>query len=184
MPGSLVSLARRHARRALAVVIAPLAVLAPARASAQRTFHQAEQVLRVSKGASVLVVNGTTLQRFSVGDPAVAEAVVVSPTEVLVNGKGLGTTTLVLWDNTGAPKLYSVEVTADAAGLEKYLRTLLPDSQISVTATGNSVTLSGAVRDASAADRAIEIAKGTGATVIDNLTTPDAVQVLLKVRFA
>ena len=108
----------------------------------------------------------------------------VSPTEVLVNGKNLGTTTLVLWDNANAPRLYSVEVTADAPGLERYLRQLLPDEQISVTATGNSVTLSGQVRDASSANRAVEIAKGSGATIIDNLATPDAVQVLLQVRFA
>jgi pilus assembly protein CpaC len=46
------------------------------------------------------------------------------------------------------------------------------------------VTLSGQVRDASVASRAVEIAKGSGATIVDNLTTPEAVQVLLKVRFA
>jgi len=46
------------------------------------------------------------------------------------------------------------------------------------------VTLTGQVRDASVANRAVEIAKGSGATIVDNLTTPEAVQVLLKVRFA
>ncbi len=34
------------------------------------------------------------------------------------------------------------------------------------------------------ADRAVQIAQGSGANVIDNLSTPDAVQVKLKVRFA
>ena len=151
---------------------------------AQRVVRQPEQVLSVSKGASVLVITQTPLQRFSMGDPSVAEAVVVSPTEVLVNGKNLGTTTLVLWDKANAPRLYSVEVTADAPGLERYLHLLLPDEQIAVTATGNSVTLSGQVRDASSADRAVEIARGSGANIIDNLGTPDPVQVLLQVRFA
>ena len=171
-------------RDRLAAALVALAFLIPARAEAQRVVKQPEQVVSVSKGASVLVITQTPLQRFSVGDPAVAEAVVVSPTEVLVNGKTLGTTTLVLWDNQNAPRLYSVEVTADAPGLERYLRQLLPDEQINVTATGNSVTLSGQVRDASSANRAVEIARGSGATIIDNLSTPDAVQVLLQVRFA
>ena len=90
----------------------------------------------------------------------------------------------MLWDNADAPRLYSVEVTADAPGLERYLRQLLPDEQIDVTASGNSVTLSGQVRDASSANRAVEIAKGSGATIVDNLATPEAVQVLLQVRFA
>jgi len=153
-------------------------------AAAQRVVRAPEQVVSVSKGASALVVNTTAIQRFSIGDPAVAEAVVVSPTEVLVNGKTLGTTSLFLWDNSGNIRLYSVEVTADAPGLQRYLSTVLSGEKIDVIASGNVVTLSGTVRDASVANRAVEIAKGSGATIVDNLTTPEAVQVLLKVRFA
>ena len=179
---SVTILPRVRDRLALAGLLTALLAVTPAHA--QRVVRQPEQVVSVSKGASVLVITQTPLQRFSVGDPTVAEAVVVSPTEVLVNGKALGTTTLVLWDNANAPRLYSVEVTADAPGLERYLRQLLPDEQITVSATGNSVTLSGQVRDASSANRAVEIARGSGATIVDNLSTPDAVQVLLQVRFA
>ena len=156
----------------------------PATASAQRMIRQPEQVVSVSKGASVLIVNEVPLQRFSVGDPNVAQAVVVSPTEVLVNGKALGTTSLVLWDNAGTPRLYSVEVTADAPGLERYLTALMPQEKISVSASGNSVTLSGNVKDPNSVTRAIEVAKSTGAVIVDNMVAPIAVQVLLQVRFA
>ncbi|MBA2556531.1 MAG: type II and III secretion system protein family protein [Chloroflexi bacterium] len=156
----------------------------PATVSAQRMVRQPEQVVSVSKGASVLIVNQTPLQRFSVGDPAVAEAVVVSPTEILVNGKTLGTTSLVLWDNTGTPRLYSIEVTADAPGLERYLSALMPEENISVSASGNSVTLSGNVKDPNSVARAIEVARSTGAVIVDNMVAPPAVQVLLQVRFA
>lgn len=151
---------------------------------AQRVVRAPEQVVSVSKGASALLVNTTPIQRFSIGDPAVAEAVVVSPTEILINGKTLGTTSLFLWDNSGNIKLYSVEVTADAPGLQRYLSSVLAGETIDVIASGNVVTLSGQVRDASVASRAVEIAKGSGATIVDNLTTPEAVQVLLRVRFA
>jgi pilus assembly protein CpaC len=171
-------------RARLIGVLSSLSFALPSAALAQRVVEKPEQVVAVSKGASVLVINQTALQRFSMGDPGVAEAVVVSPTEVLVNGKSLGTTTLVLWDNAGTPRLYSVVVTADAVGMERYLHTLLPDERIQVTATGNSVTLSGTVHDRSVADRAVQIAQGSGANVIDNMSTPDAVQVKLKVRFA
>lgn len=153
-------------------------------AQAQRVVRAPEQVVSVSKGASALLVNPTAIQRFSIGDPAVAEAVVVSPTEILINGKTLGTTSLFLWDNQGQIKLYSVEVTADAPGLQRYLASVLQGERIDVVASGNVVTLSGQVRDASVANRAVEIAKGSGATIVDNLSTPEAVQVLLKVRFA
>jgi pilus assembly protein CpaC len=164
----------------------PLVALFPLASvvEAQRVVRAPEQVVSVSKGASALLVNTTPIQRFSIGDPAVAEAVVVSPTEVLVNGKTLGTTSLFLWDNTGNIKLYSVEVTADAPGLQRYLSSVLAGEKIDVIASGNVVTLSGQVRDASVANRAVEIAKGSGAIIVDNLSTPEAVQVLLKVRFA
>ncbi len=160
------------------------AALAPRSMLAQRIVKSPQQVVSVSKGASALIVNAAVLQRFSIGDPAIAEAVAVSPTEVLVNGKAVGVTSLFLWDNSGTVQMYSVEVTADAAGLQRYLQAVLPGEQIDAVATGNIVTLSGQVRDASVAQRAVEIAKGSGATIVDNLTIPDATQVLLQVRFA
>jgi pilus assembly protein CpaC len=181
--GWTVSLHLWRWRFACAVPLMALFPLASA-VEAQRVVRAPEQVVSVSKGASALLVNTTPIQRFSIGDPAVAEAVVVSPTEVLVNGKTLGTTSLFLWDNTGNIKLYSVEVTADAPGLQRYLGSVLAGEKIDVIASGNVVTLSGQVRDASVANRAVEIAKGSGAIIVDNLSTPEAVQVLLKVRFA
>jgi len=78
-----------------------------------------------------------------------------------------------------------VEVTVDAAALERYLEQVLPGEDLTVTSSGNSITLSGTVKDPNAVARALEIAQATGVTsVIDNLVAPPAVQVLLQVRFA
>ncbi len=177
---------RRSPGAAARVLLALLAValFSATTVAAQRVVREAQQVLTVAKGASVLVVNPTTIARWSIGDQSVAEIASVSPTELVVNGKGLGTTSLFLWDNSGAVRLFSVEVTADAAGLQRYLKQTLPDESIDVSASGNTVTLSGQVRDASVAARALEIVKGSGATIIDNLTTASPTQVMLKVRFA
>jgi pilus assembly protein CpaC len=153
-------------------------------ASAQRVVSQAERVISVSRGASALFVSPVPLQRFSVGDPGIAEVTIVSPTEVVINGRALGSTTLLIWDNSSDVKVYSVEVTADAPALERYLRSLLPNEEITVTASGSSITLSGTVKDPVSAQRAVEIARTSGATIIDNLQTPPAVQVKLQVRFA
>jgi pilus assembly protein CpaC len=46
------------------------------------------------------------------------------------------------------------------------------------------VTLSGTVKDPNSVQRAVQVAQASGATVIDNLVAPPAVQVLVKVRFA
>jgi pilus assembly protein CpaC len=161
-----------------------LLVLAPAGAAAQKIVSQVERVISVSKGSSVLLVNPLAISRFSVGEPTIAEAIVLSPTEVLINGKGLGTTTLLIWDNSGQVRVNSVEVTADAPGLQRFLKQLMPDEDIQVSASGNTVTVSGNVKDPNSVARAIDIAKGSGATIIDNLVAPQAVQVLVRVRFA
>lgn len=143
-----------------------------------------EGLVTVGRGTSALLPQPTTVRRVSIGDPAIADAVVVSPREVLVNGRALGSTTLFVWDVNENRRIYNIEVTVDAAALQRQIRALFPREQISVTASGNMVILSGQATTAAAAARALEIARGTGATVVDNLAVPPAQQVLLQVRFA
>jgi pilus assembly protein CpaC len=176
--------ARSVRRWSLSVAAVAAAATLPVSAHAQRVVSQPQQVISVSRGASALLVNPSNIVRITIGDPAVADANVVSPTEVVVNGKTLGSTTLLVWDNTASPKIYSVEVTADAAAIQRFIRAVMPDENIEVSSSGNTVTLSGTVKDAVSATRAVEIAKTSGATVIENLFTPPAVQVALHVRFA
>lgn len=172
----------RPAGRILGALLALAALAAPLHA--QRVVRDPTQAVSIAKGASFLLVNPVSIQRWAIGDPGVAEAISVSATELLINAKSVGTTSIFLWDNTGAPRLYSVQVTADAEGLQRYLKELLPKEDIAVNASGNTVTLTGNVKDPTSVDRAVEVAKTTGAAVIDNLVAPPAVQVLLHVRFA
>ena len=165
-------------------VLSALSALSASPAAAQRVISQPQQIISVSKGASALLQNGTAIIRVTVGDPNIADALVVSPTEAVINGKTLGSTTLLVWDNQTQPRIYSVEVTADAPALQRYLKALLPDENITVTSTGNTVTLNGTVKDPFTAQRAVDVAATSGATVIDNLYTPPAQQVMLMVRFA
>lgn len=152
--------------------------------SAQQFITEPEGAVSLAIGTSAVLVNPVGFDRVSMADPEVAEAVVVSPTEVLINGRNLGTTTFVVWDATGARRIYGVEVTVDAGAVERYLTTLFPDENIEVTARGNTLILSGRVSSAFVARRALELAEGSGALLIDNLQTPAPSQILLHVRFA
>lgn len=143
-----------------------------------------DRVLTIIRGQSELLSTPTNVRRVSVGDPEVADAVVVSGREVLINGRTVGTTTLIVWDITETRRTYTVEVTINAAALQRNLRTLFPGEQVTAIASGNAVVLSGTVSDASVARRMVEFARGGGATVIDNISSPAAPQVLLRVRFA
>lgn len=165
------------------------AVVFPSLTSAQTVLQRPAQTLSLPKGTSLLLILPVEIGRISTADPAIAEASILSPTEVMISGKGLGSTTLIVWEGPAPrsvnPRLYAVEVTIDTPALERYLREVLPGEQIAVTASGNSVTLSGTVQDPNSVDRALEIARGTGvALVVNNLRAPPAVQVMLKVRIA
>jgi pilus assembly protein CpaC len=175
----------RRLRRCWPVVLLlGAALVAGPPASAQQFITVPQGSVSLAKGTSAVLVNQVPLSRVSIADPSVAEAVVVSPTEVLINGKSLGTTTFVAWDSAGGRRMYGVEVTADAPALKRALTTLFPNEPIEVSASGNTLTLSGRVSSAYVAKQALELAKGTGAVVIDDLQTPAPSQILLHVRFA
>lgn len=73
----------------------------------------------------------------SISEPKIADAVVVSPREVMVNAKATGQTTLVVWE-TGAPAArYNIKVVRDEvesqalrASLETDLKAALSDADI------------------------------------------------------
>ncbi len=141
-------------------------------------------VLTVARGTSQLVTIPITIDRVSIGDPAIADAVVVSPQEIVVNALTVGTTSLFVWDIGGTVRNYTIEVTIDASALQRQVDALFPGQNIVVTAAGDLVIFSGSVSDAGIGNRVLEIARGTGATVVNNLQVPPAQQILLSVRFA
>ena len=173
------------ARRCFAALLAAAALFAvPAQLSGQQV--EPVTVLRVPVGNSSVVTHGAILDRVSIGNPEVADAVVVSAREVVINGKRAGSTTLLLWDRAGGRAVYSVRVTADAPMLEREFRTLFPGEDIRARAVGNTVILEGKVDDPRVAARAVAVARGLGeeVTVLDHIAVPRPSQVLLQVRFA
>ncbi len=153
-------------------------------AAAQQVLTQPEQVITIARGKSALVLQRVPVERVSVADDKIAEPVPVSPTEFVINGKAIGTTSLFVWSRAGGVTLYSVEVTADPDFVRRQIALLGPDAKIDVAASGNMLILSGTAAKPQLARRALEIARATGAIVVNNITGPSAAQVLLKVRFA
>jgi pilus assembly protein CpaC len=161
---------------------------APAPAAGQAAAQTSgDQVMTLGVGTSKVVEYPATLARVSIGDPNVADAVVVSAREVVVNAKKVGTTTLLAWDQAGARHRYEVDVTADAEGLQRNLDRYFPGSGIEASATGNAVVLSGSVPNQRIVDKALEVSKewaGKDVPIVDNIKVPDRGQILLQVRFA
>ncbi len=109
---------------------------------------------------------------------------VIPPNQVLINAMGVGSTSLIIWGRTGPARLYTIEVTADIASLQRTGGRTLSRCRLSVTSTGTSVVLSGEVRDPAMIRKALELAATQGIPVVNNVDAPPAEQILLHVEFA
>jgi pilus assembly protein CpaC len=147
----------------------------------------------VEVGKAVLVDCAQPIERVAMGSGDVAEAEAVSPTEIMITGKGPGTTSLILWDIHGGRQFFNLTVRPNVGltgdnldNVRRELRTELPGQTIRVTYTNNSVFLRGTVSDLASSSRAVQIASTAGKVVnLLNVTVPTSdPQILLKVRFA
>ena len=99
--------------------------------------------------------------RISVGNPDVADILILRSTQLYVLGKDLGTTNVLLWDrNEQLIGTIEVEVTHDLQGLKKKLHDLLPDEKIEVHSAQRNIILSGHVSNIGDMESALKIARG------------------------
>lgn len=149
---------------------------------------EAQEVV-VVVGKSVILDSQANIQRVSVADGDLAEAVVVNPREILVNGKGAGETSLIIWQQGGQRFLFDLKVrpgTSRVQSVQRQLAEELPRGNLSVGVEDGNVYLRGTVDNLAEAERALMIA-GTLGKPIDLLrvkTPQPEEQILLKVRFA
>src|ERR1039457_5859286 len=144
--------------------------------------------LVVTVGKSLIIDSPMKIQRISVANGELIEAVAVNPKEVLINGKAAGETSLIVWQEGGNRLLYDLTVRLSPLKLDAVRQQLardFPNEDINVTFENDTVFVRGTVKDVIAADRVISIAASLGKTV--NLlrveVPPVEQQILLKVRF-
>jgi pilus assembly protein CpaC len=185
-----------YAILALSLVAVPsLLAQGSARSSepAGASIRDSSNDLSVTVGKSVLIDCGQPTSRVAVGMSDVAEATAVTPTEIMVNGKAPGETSLIIWDTVGSRQFFNVTVRPTAVisadkleSIRHELNTEFPGHALKVTVENNSVFLRGTVKDLTSSARAVQIASTLGKVVnLLNVEVPVAdPQILLKVRFA
>lgn len=97
--------------------------------------------------------------RIAVGDPRVLDYVMLSPTQIYLLGKSVGSTNLVIWGKNGPARSVTVNVDIDLVPLRQALEKALPGQTIEVSSVSGSVVLAGAVSDVLVANQAIEYAE-------------------------
>jgi pilus assembly protein CpaC len=142
--------------------------------------------LRVMVGKSILINTTERLKRVSVTDPAVADALVVTPTQVLVNGLSPGEVSLLIWDEMERSRSFDLRVDVDITAASEEIHRLFPNEQIIVTPSRSAIVLSGHVTTEDVSKHAGSLASAYSKNVVNVLTfgPVGADEVLLEVKFA
>ena len=166
--------------------ILPASAQQPAPAAATPR-PQYERVV-VTSGRSTVVATDFDVTRIAVTNPEIADAVVVQPREILVDGKKSGTVSLIVW-GAQTRRQYDIVVEPSITALEQHLQALFPGEAIAVNVSDEAIVLSGQVSSTAVMLRAGEIAASSSAKskLINMLQVPggsESQQVMLQVRFA
>jgi pilus assembly protein CpaC len=117
-----------------------------------------EMVVPIFKSQVLSIVGPAA--RISVGNPDTADIIVISPSQIYVLGKDIGSTNVLLWDS-GNHLIGTINVTVqhDLEELKRKLAEVLPGEAIEVRSAKRAIVLSGRVSDSEKMDAAVRIAQ-------------------------
>ena len=143
--------------------------------------------VNVLVGQSRLLTFDRPIERFSVSNPDIAEAVLVTSNQVVVNGKTFGQINFIAWEK-GSSRfvVFDVYVRTNLSLIDSQIRALFPKDDIRLSQANGSVVLSGNVSDPKIATHAEAVVQAAGFKTVNLLESPvkSATQVQLQVRVA
>ncbi|MFN9707807.1 MAG: type II and III secretion system protein family protein [Burkholderiales bacterium] len=143
--------------------------------------------IQLRAGMSTLIRLQEPAVRMAIGNPEVADVMLIHPHEIYLLGKRAGSTNLFVWTPSGQASVRDVAVGTDLEKLQGNLRALLPQVEgVRVDPMGDSLVLSGRVRDGVKVARIVALTEAfLGSQKVVNLLQVDSPQqVMLEVKVA
>jgi pilus assembly protein CpaC len=143
--------------------------------------------INVLVGQSRVINFDRPIGRFSVSNPDVAEAVLVAPDQVLVNGKSFGQVNFIAWEQKGGSFIiFDVFVRSNLSLIDSQIKALFPKDDIRLSQANGSVVLSGSVKEAKTVEQVDAVVQAAGFKTVNMLRSPvmEKAQVQLQVRVA
>src|ERR1044072_1449989 len=162
---------------------------------AQETTYDASFSTNVKEAIPINVLVGQSrvinfdrpIGRFSISNPEIAEAVMVRPDQVLVNGKAFGQVNFIAWEKSDSKFIvFDVFVRANLSLIDSQIRALFPKDDIRLSQANGSVVLSGTVTDPQTVAQADSVVQAAGFKTVNMLASPvkNATQIQLSIRVA
>lgn len=119
--------------------------------------------LQVPINQSRILIFDDVIENISVGNPKVADVLVLESRKIYVVGKSLGSTNVVVWGKGRRTdqqyNTFKVEITYDLDGLKSLIHELMPEEKPKVQATEGAIILSGQVSSPAKMDAIMLLAK-------------------------
>jgi pilus assembly protein CpaC len=140
-------------------------------------------------GKSLIIDSPLRIDKISVANGELVEAIAINPQEVLINGKLPGETSLIVWQHGGRRLVYDLTVRVSPVKLEAARQQIardFPNDDINISFDNDTVFVRGSVRDMLSANRVMEIAATLGKplNLLRVAVAPSGPEILLKVKFA
>jgi pilus assembly protein CpaC len=173
----------------LPVTAASLPTLTPPKTIAATVLRTPTESMRLSLNKTTAVQLPEAVRDVVVGNPDVVDALVRSPTQVMLVARGVGQSDVTFFDRAGGVmRRIAVDVSVDSDGLKAVLAEVLSDEpKIRVSGVGDSVYLAGTVKNDVAVTQARALARRfvkEDANVVNLLRVSSEQQVLLQVKVA
>jgi pilus assembly protein CpaC len=140
--------------------------------------------LHITVGRSVMLTSATPLRRIYVGNPAVLQTYTSGSSEIVLTAKTAGVSSMVLWDDAGGHRMYTVSADIDPDALRASFNAAFPVSSIHVETGEDKIFLTGSVASDAASDAALKMASLYTKDVVNSLVVVPVhgKQVQLKLR--
>ncbi len=171
----------------IAITTSSLAFAQETSYSASFTAAKEAIPINVLVGQSRVINFDRPIGRFSVSNPEIAEAVLVAPDQVLVNGKAFGQVNFIAWEQKGGQfTVFDVFVRANLSLIDSQIRALFPKDDVRLSQANGSVVISGNVADPKTAAQVDSVVQAAGFKTVNMLASPvkNAAQVQLQIRVA
>ncbi len=150
-------------------------------------FSQAavgSQTLHVIVGRSVFMETLDRVKRVYIANPAVVDSYTANPHEIVITAKSPGTSSIILWDETGHSQAYQLSADVDVEDLAASMKRAMPVEDVQVHSRESKVVLTGTVSSEAKSEEAVKLATLYSKDVSNSLVINRALikQVNLKVR--
>ena len=88
---------------------------------------QSAEDLRITVGKSIVIDYPGDIRQISTSNPEIVDASPVTTREILMNGKGLGSATMVVWSKSDQRMFYNVTVELNLESLRQILQDTYPN---------------------------------------------------------